>query len=244
MLLELRTTGDRLWWWYSTVVVRGARLAARLVVVLVVVVVVELVVCSSGCSRKSFSLDDSQRGHGRHSAKISNLWCRNRVACRTKNRAGAIFFFLLFFFSLLMWRFLQIHISSEKKKKVRISSDFAISYRGKSSRNRVVRKSSPPSRDGKGKPEEVQTRARTRTRTRPASPRSARASPRQERERERERSAQGDHVLRRQVLGVSRRKKGGKKKPRDTSQHNQSPDPRFPSSLLDTARNTGRSPRW
>ena len=39
-------------------------------------------------------------------------------------------------------------------------------------------------------------------------------------------------------------KKGGKKKPRDTSQHNQSPDPRFPSSLLDTARNTGRSPRW
>ena len=119
------------------------------------------------------------RGHGRHSAKISNLWCRNRVVCRTKNRAGCDFFFS--FFSS------YVEISTEfstSARKVRISSDFAISYRGKSSRNRVVRKSSPPSRDGKGKPEEVQTRARTRTR--PASPRSARASPRQERERERE----------------------------------------------------------
>ena len=173
------------------------------------------------------------RGHGRHSAKISNLWCRNRVVCRTKNR-GRVRFFFSFFSS-------DMEISTEfstSARKGRISSDFAISYRGKSSRNRVVRKSSPPSRDGKGKPEEVQTR------TRPASPRSARASPRQERERERERSAQGNHVLRRQVLGVSRRKKEKKKKPRDTSQHNQSPDPRFPSSLHDTARNTGRSPRW
>ena len=39
----------------------------------------------------------------------------------------------------------------------------------------------------------------------------ARKSPTRERERERERSAQGDHVLRRQVLGVSRRKKEEKK---------------------------------
>ena len=143
-------------------------------------------------------------GHGRHTAKISNLWCRNRVVCRTKNPAGCDFFSPFF---LLMWRFLQS--SPHQLEKYEFRAIFAISYRGKSSRNRVVRKSSPPSRDGKGKPEEVQTRARTRTR--PASPRSARASPRQERERERERSAQGNHVLRRQVLGVSRRKKEKKK---------------------------------
>ena len=165
-------------------VVRGARLAARLVVVVVVVVVVELVVCSSGCSRKSFSLDDSARAGTRgHSAKISNLWCRNRVACRTKNRAGR-FFFSPFF--LLMWRFLQSSPHQQrKKKKVRISSDFAISYRGKSSRNRVVRKSYPLRGMERANPKRCKLEPE-RERERDRHPLEARAQVPDKRERERE----------------------------------------------------------
>ena len=148
----------------------------------------------------------TQHGPGHGGTARRSVISGVEIALLAEPKIGQVRFFFFSFFSS------YVEISTEfstSARKVRISSDFGISYRGKSSRNRVVRKSSPPSRDGKGKPEEVQTRARTRTR--PASPRSARASPRQERERERERSAQGNHVLRRQVLGVSRRKKEEKK---------------------------------